>query len=59
VKAGSIRPSQRGYFTNTHWSATPVPDSFEDIEEEARIAAHVAAEAEKDEKGTHGNTIET
>jgi hypothetical protein len=29
---------------------TCVPDSFEDIEEEARIAAHVAAEAEKDEK---------
>ena len=29
---------------------TCVPDSFEDIEEEARIAAHVAAEAKKDEK---------
>jgi len=29
---------------------TIVPDSFEDEEEEARIAAHLAAEAEKDEK---------
>ena len=29
---------------------TCVPDSFEDTEEEASIAAHVAAEAEKDEK---------